>query len=305
MAEFYVANEYWFAAIQLILAMLGMGATLTGKDFRDVVREPLAVSLGTVIQLLAVPLTAYAFLRLLDVHEGVAVGIALVAAIPGGTTSNIFTYFARGNAALSISITAITTLACLVSTPLILGFLISQYLPADFVMPRGQIVQEIALTLLLPLALGMAYLYMYPRSAPTLSKWSIRGSLFGILLIVLGSALAGRLDIEAFGMANILMVTGFALALALMGYFVPRIMRLSRPDSTAIEFEVIVRNINLGVLIKASIFPAAATATAHLGDMVLFTLLLYGALQLAISGVLIGIYRRGHRKKKAQSPPAS
>jgi BASS family bile acid:Na+ symporter len=69
-------------------------------------------------------------------------------------------------------------------------------------------------------------------------------------------------------------------------------MRLSRPDSTAIEFEVIVRNINLGVLIKASIFPAAVAETAALGNTVLFTLILYGALMLLISGILIPFYRR-------------
>lgn len=291
MADFYVQHEYWFAAIQLILAMLGMGATLTGKDFRDVVREPLAVSLGTAIQIVAVPLTAFLFLRLLGVRDGVAVGIALIAAIPGGTVSNIFTFFARGNSALSISITALTTLVCLVSTPLILSLLISEYLPADFTMPKAQIVREIALTLLLPLATGMLYLYLYPGGAAALSKWSIRGSLLGILLIVAGSAIAGRLDVAAFGHGNILMVTVFAVALSIMAYWVPKLMRLSRPDSTAIEFEVIVRNINLGVLIKASIFPAAASETARLGDMVLFTLLLYGGLQMLVAAALIWLYR--------------
>lgn len=291
MGEFYVEHEYWFAATQLILAMLGMGATLTGKDFRDVVREPLAVSLGTIVQIVAVPLTAFLFLRLLGVHDGVAVGIALISAIPGGTTSNIFTFFARGNSALSISVTAITTLACLISTPLILSLLISGYLPADFSMPKTQIIREIALTLLLPLAMGMLYLYLYPRSAPVLSKWSIRGSLLGILLIVIGSGLAGRLNLEAFGSGNLLLVLLFTVSLSLMAYLVPRLMRLSRPDSIAIEFEVIVRNVNLGVLIKASIFPAAASATAQLGDMVLFTLLLYGALQMLVGAVLIGLYR--------------
>lgn len=291
MADFYVQHEYWFAASQLILAMLGMGATLTGKDFRDVLREPLAVSLGTAIQVIAVPLTAFLFLRLLGVHDGVAVGIALIAAIPGGTVSNIFTFFARGNSALSISITALTTLACLVSTPLILSLLISEYLPTDFTMPKAQIVREIALTLLLPLAIGMLYLYLYPRSAPILSKWSIRGSLLGILLIVAGSAIAGRLDMAAFGYVNILLVTLFAISLSVMAYLVPRLMRLSRKDSTAIEFEVIVRNINLGVLIKASIFPAAVSETARLGDMVLFTLLLYGGLQMLVGAILIWLYR--------------
>jgi len=292
MADFYVQHEYWFAATQLILAMLGMGATLTGKDFRDVVREPFAVSLGTAIQIIAVPLTAFLFLRLLGVRDGVAVGIALIAAIPGGTVSNIFTFFARGNSALSISMTALTTLACLVSTPLVLSLLINQYLPVDFVMPRSQIIREIALTLLLPLAIGMLYLFLYPRSAATLSKWSIRGSLLGILLIVVGSAIAGRLDVTAFGYGNILLVALFAVSLSAMAYLVPKLLRLSRPDSTAIEFEVIVRNINLGVLIKASIFPAAASETARLGDMVLFTLLLYGGLQMLVGAVLIWLHRR-------------
>ena len=283
--------------------MLGMGATLTGKDFRDVVREPLAVTVGTAIQVVMVPLTAFLFLRLLGVHGGVAVGIALIAAIPGGTVSNIFTFFARGNSALSISITAITTLACLISTPLILSLLISDYLPADFTMPKAQIVREIALTLLLPLAIGMTYLYLYPASAPTLSKWSIRGSLLGILLIIVGSAAAGRLDVEAFGNDNILLIILFTVSLSVMGYLVPRVMRLSRPDSKAIEFEVIVRNVNLGVLIKASIFPAAVSETAKLGDMVLFSLLLYGALQLLLGAVLIGFYRPSGKKQANPGPP--
>ena len=295
MADFYVQNEYWFAATQLILAMLGMGATLTGRDFRDVVREPLAVSAGMAIQLVAVPLTAFLFLRFLGVQDGVAVGIALIAAIPGGTTSNIFTFFARGNSALSISITGLTTLACLVTTPLILSLLISQYLPADFTMPRGKIIGEIGLTLLLPLAMGMLYLYLYPRSAVALSKWSIRASLFIILLIVIGSASAGRLDVKAFGLGNVILVTAFTLALAVMAYLVPRLMRLARPDSAAIEFEVIVRNVNLGVLLKASIFPAAAAETAALGDTVFFCLLLYGALQLLVGALLIWFYRRVRR----------
>jgi BASS family bile acid:Na+ symporter len=291
MGAFYIEHEYWFAAFQLVTAMLGMGATLTARDFRDVVREPGAVTLGMVVQLVLVPLATFGFLRVLGVHDGVAVGIALIAAIPGGTTSNIFTYFARGNSALSISITGLTTLACLVTTPLILAALISDELPADFTMPTGQIVNEIAFTLLLPLALGMSYLYLYPRSAVAVSKWSIRASLVGIALIVIGSMSAGRLNIEAFGLDNVLLVVCFTLALTATGWLAPRLFRLSRPDSRAIAFEVIVRNVNLGVLLKASLFPAATVATAQLGDAVLFTLLLYGGLQLAIAPLLIMLYR--------------
>ena len=292
MGALYVEHEYWFAAFQLVMAMLGMGATLTARDFRDVVREPAAVTLGMVVQLILVPLATFGFLRLLGVHGGVAVGIALLASIPGGTTSNIFTYFARGNSALSISLTGLTTLACLVTTPLILAALISDQLPVDFTMPTGQIVIEIAFTLLLPLALGMSYLYMYPRQAVAVSKWCIRASLLGIVLIVVGSMSAGRLDIEAFGMDSVLLVVYFAVVLTATGWLAPRLFRLSRPDSVAIEIEVIVRNVNLGVMLKASLFPAAAAATSQLGDAVLFTLLLYGGLQLTIAPLLIILYRR-------------
>ena len=295
MGDLYIQHEYWFATFQLVLAMLGMGATLSLRDFGDVMREPKSVCIGLVIQIVLVPLIAFLFLRGLSIEGGVAVGIALIAAIPGGTTSNIFTFFARGNSALSISITGLTTVACLLTTPAILTLLISDSLPADFSMPTGQIVVEIALTLLLPLALGMLYLYLYPTWAAIVSKWCIRASLLGIALIVIGSISAGRLDLDAFGMDNIVLVLLFTLALIGTGWFAPRLFRLSRADSTAIEFEVIVRNTNLGVLLKASLFPASAMATAQLGDTVLFTLLLYGGLQLLIAPVLIKFYSRSAR----------
>ena len=292
MGQFYVQHEYWFATFQLVTAMFGMGATLSLRDFSDVIREPKSVSVGLVIQIVMVPLIAFAFLRGLGIEGGLAVGIALIASIPGGTTSNIFTFFARGNSALSISITALTTLACLLTTPIILTLLIRDSLPADFSMPTGQIVVEIALTLLLPLFLGMLYLYLYPARATMVSKWCIRASLFGIILIVIGSASAGRIDLEAFGVDNILWVLLFTVTLVATGWLASSLFRLPRADSTAIEFEIIVRNVNLGVLLKASLFPASAMATAQLGDTVLFTLLLYGGLQLLIAPILIRLYTR-------------
>jgi len=292
MGAIYLEYEYWFAAFQLVFAMLGMGATLTVRDFHDVVREPRSVALGTLIQLLLVPLIAFLFIHALGLAAGVAVGVALIAAIPGGTTSNIFTYMARGNVPLSISITGLTTLACLVTTPLILTLLITDYLPASFSMPTQQIMNDIALTLLLPLVLGMALLRLLPRWATHVSTWSIRASLLGVVLIVVGSSSAGRLDIEAFGNENLLLVTLFALLLSACSWLASYLLKLNTADSTAVEMEVIVRNVNLGVLIKASIFPAVAGVADSLGDMVLFTVLLYGGLQMLLAAVVIVIGRR-------------
>lgn len=292
MGELYIEYEYWFAAFQLVLAMLGMGATLTTDDFKQVLTEPRAVTIGSIIQLVLVPIIAFIFISVSGVMGGVAIGIALIAAIPGGTTSNIFTYMSRGNVPLSISIIGLTTLACLITTPLILSLLITEYLPADFTMPTAQIVTEIALTLLLPLVIGMAILKWSPNNAGWISKWSIRLSLFGILMIIVGSTSAGRLDLEAFGNQNMLLVCAFVISLCVASWLAKQVFKLTKADSTAIRMEVVVRNVNLGLLIKASMFPAVAGVDNPLANAVLFTVLLYGALQMLVAAGLIFLDRR-------------
>lgn len=302
MGELYIRYEFWLAAVQLALAMFGMGATLTFEDFKDVLREPKAVILGVSLQLLLVPLAAYAFIHGAGIVGGVAVGIALVAAIPGGTTSNIFTYMSRGNSPLSISITGITTVACLVTTPLILSALIAEYLPASFAMPVAQVFRDIALVLLLPLSLGMAFLRRNPDQAPAVSKWAIRISLFTILLIIVGSSSAGRLDGEAFGAQNAWLVLAFTCVLVVLGRMVPWALRLPKADCAAIEMEAVVRNTNLGVLIKASMFPIVVGGDNQMGDMVLFTVLLYGGLQMLLAALLI-FYNRRVIPSAVEAPP--
>lgn len=303
MAEFYINHEYWFAVFQLVSAMLGMGATLKLGDFRAVILQPFSVSAGTLIQLLLVPLVAFVFIATLSPIAGVAVGIALIAAIPGGTSSNIFTHFAQGNVALSISITAITTLACLVTTPLILSLLISSYMPADFVMPTSQIMKEITLNLLLPLCTGMIVLRISPTFANYLSAWCIRGSILGLLMIFVGSSIAGRLDVEQFGLTNIGLVSLFILAIVLLGWLAPRFLRLPAADSTAIEMEVVVRSVNLGIMLKVSLFPTMIGGDNSLGNMVLFSLLLYGAIQLMLGLILIAIRKSSSHPSIAKILP--
>ncbi|MGB1580782.1 MAG: bile acid:sodium symporter family protein [Nevskiales bacterium] len=294
MFDFYLEHEYWFAAIQLILAMLGMGATLAPADFLRVAADPKGVSVGTVLQLVVVPLVAFGFISVIDgagQAVGLAVGLAICASIPGGTVSNIFTYFARGHIALSIALTAVATVACLITTPIVLGLLITQHLPENFVMPAGRIATEIGLCLLLPLVVGMLYLRFLPGSAALFSRWCIRGSLFVIGLIVIGALGAGRLDLQAFGLVNIGWVLAFALCLLLISYLVPKLLGNNHDDIVAINIEITVRNTNLGLLIKASLFPAVVGVADPVGDNVLFTILLYGGIMLILGGTLIGVYR--------------
>lgn len=297
MGEFYIANEYWFSVFQLVTAMVGMGATLTLKDFRELLLEPKAVASGTIIQMVMVPLMAFAVISAFGLAGGIAVGLALISSVPGGSTSNIFTHFAGGNIALSVAITAVTTLACLFSTPIVLDLLISGYMPGDFVMPKAQIMKEIALTLLLPLIVGMLVLQLLPNIAEKFSKWCIRISLVGLLGIVVGAASSGRLDLKAFGFDNVAVIIGFILVITLASWLISwGLLRLSKRDSIAVDMEVAVRNINLGLMLKAIIFPAVLGQKDPVGDTVLLALLLYGGVMLFVAGALITMHRlKGHQ----------
>lgn len=295
MFDFYVRQEYWFAAGQLGLAMLGMGATLRFRDFIAVFMRPRALLIGLGVQLVCVPVIVWSLLGVLSPVTGLAIGLAICAAIPGGTMSNVFTFLARGHVALSIALTSVTTVACLLTTPLILDVLISEHMPASFVMPTAQIALEIGLILLLPLALGMAFLHLFPEQAPLFSKRCIRASIFIIALIVIGATGSGRIDMEKFGLDNLQVILLLVLTLSILSWFIPRWLGVNRSDGTAINIEATVRNSNLGLLIKASLFPAVVGVADPVGDMVLFSVLLYGGLALPVGAVLIYLHGRFNR----------
>ena len=302
MSDFYSQYEYWIAATQLLLAMLGMGATLRVRDFAAVAKAPWAITVGCVLQIIVVPLIAALFLRFLPLEPGVAIGLALCAAIPGGTLSNIFTFLGRGHVALSIALTGVTTLACLVTTPFVLSLLISQHMPADFTMPAAQIAREITLILLLPLIAGMVLLQAAPAIAPRFSKICIRGSLFFILVIVVGATASGRVDIPRFGLYNFAVVMGIMFTLCALSLLLPRLLKLSSRDTTAINIEITVRNGNLGLLIKASMFPAVLGATDPIGDAILFTVLIYGGAALLVGLGQIYVHRWLNRNAPMSYP---
>ena len=146
----YAAYEYPVAAAQLFLAMLGMGALLAPGDFLLEIKRPKGLAVGFAFQWLLVPLIAFALGALLPIPAGLALGLLFIAAVPGGTLTNILTLFGRGNIALSIALTSITTVAALATTPLILKLLASNHLPADFSMPIGLIARDIVGTLIIP-----------------------------------------------------------------------------------------------------------------------------------------------------------
>jgi BASS family bile acid:Na+ symporter len=292
MGDLYVEHEYTITFVQLAMAMFAMGATLHVGDFRAIVRLPRSFLTGLGAQMVLVPLLAYGLLRAIDLDPGLAIGLAIIAAVPGGTVSNVFTYAGRGDVPLSIALTAVTSLACVVTVPFVLEWLVGSYVPPTFSLPRGRIALEIVVTLLVPLAIGMAVLRRWPARAVGLSRLALAATTVLIAVIVVGSALAGRLDAEAMGVANLAVVVGFALLLAGIGIATTVVTRRPRPDVTAITIETTVRNTNLGLLVRTSVFGTAAAGGDPVADLALFTLLAYAGISFALTAPLVLAGRR-------------
>jgi BASS family bile acid:Na+ symporter len=306
MPDVYSQLERGLAAAQLAFAMFGMGAVMTLRDFSAVLLAPRALAVGLAVQLGAVPLLALGLGRALPVPAGIAAGLVLVAAVPGGTLSNLATFLGRGNVALSIALTAVTTVGALATTPALLRLLLGAQLPADFEMPVAQVARDIAATLLGPLAAGMALGAALPARRAQVSRWSIRASLAMILALAVGAAGSGRLDPRSYGTLALLAVPALALCGQLAAVGAGRLAGLTPADRLALGIEATLRNTNLALLVKASLAPAGA-GPDPLGDGMLFVALLYGGFALLASIPPIALHRRSHARAMRQnaSSPAS
>ena len=299
MVELYARSEYALASLQLAFAMLGMGALLSLADFAAVFRRPRGLVIGLGLQLAIVPALAVAWVALLELPAGLAAGIALVASVPGGTLSNVVTYLARGHIALSISLTAVTTALSLLTTPVLLRLLSGTHLPADFAMPVARIAFEIGAVLLAPLAAGMAIGALAPARRSLVARASLRLSFFFIACMVVGAAASGRLDARAYGAEGVLAVVALCAVFQLAGFGVSWLARLAAPDAVAIAIEVTIRNTNLALLVKASLFPASSGTRDPIGDGMFFAALLYGGAALPLSLIPVALGRSADRRRAA------
>jgi BASS family bile acid:Na+ symporter len=278
--------EYWVAAIQLVLAMIGMGSELTITEFRGILRRPHGIGLVILLQYLCTPLLALGLASAFQLSPGLTLGILMVAALPSGSLSNIFTYLGKGNVPLSITATTASTILCLVLTPLVLRLFQPAGMPGDFHMPAGAILQQIIWCLLLPLATGMAIGHRWRDGRHVVSKWCIRGCLLFLCILIFGSLRSGQLDIFQYGLKEPAVLILFGFALLGPTQLIAIALRFSEDDAFTLGIEVAMRNCNVGMLLKASLWPAAA-AIDPMGQGVLYVVLFYGGMSLFLCMVPI------------------
>ncbi|MCA9637961.1 MAG: bile acid:sodium symporter [Myxococcales bacterium] len=179
------------------IIMFGVALDLRVDDFRRVLREPRAIVLGLLGQLILLPALTFALVALLEVQPSVGLGMMVVASCPGGNVSNVITHLGKGNTGVSVTMTAITTLAAVVMTPFNLAFWGSRdpgvaSLLTQVELDAGDMVATIGLILGLPLVLGMWTASRLPRVAARLRKPMRWISLLFLTLEVLGEAPAAE-----------------------------------------------------------------------------------------------------------------
>ncbi|MCB9586696.1 MAG: bile acid:sodium symporter family protein [Polyangiaceae bacterium] len=289
--------EAYFVPVQLLLAMFGMGATLSVRDFERIVRNPGGLAVGLGIQVVLVPIVAVLFSRALGLGPGWAVGLILVSVVPGGAFSNLLTYFGRGNVPLSISVTTVTTLGCLVTIPLVLRLTAAEHLPPNFVFPTGQIVRDISSFLLLPLALGMVTFRFLPQHTQTLSKWAIRLSMTFVVLITISALGSGRIKVAEYGFGPPAVIVAFALVLMFAIPHLSRLLGRYDDETAAISIEVTLRNIGIGLLLVRFFFPGQPE-NGH----VLYSCLFFAGLSTPLSLPAMLRHRRGKSPAFGRAP---
>lgn len=309
MFDFYPRYEENFAQVQLILFMLGMGTTLTLDDFAQVFRRPRSLAVALFGQIILSPLIALAINHLFGLTGGIALGLILTSAMPGGALAKAFVFLARGNAPLAISLTVVSTLASIVTVPLILEVFAREYIPADFEMPVFAIVRDVACFLLAPLAGGMYLGSLNPTKRKTLSRVFIRVGFAVVAIMVLCALGSQRIKPGDHGLLTPTAIVIFSIACMQVAMLPFRVMRWSRADTVSAGIEVTMRNMNLALLLKASLFPETGRSdVAELSSEVMFVILFYAGAALVIGLPLsLNFLRMARRDDRltSQAPDAA
>jgi bile acid:Na+ symporter, BASS family len=241
--------------IALFIIMVGIGLTLTRADFRREAEHPRAIIVGSVVQIIGMPLLAFGIALLLNLDPLIALGLVILAACPGGTTSNLVTLLARANVALSIVMTVVASIITIVTLPLAANLMLAlQPIDVDepIRVPLERSIGLLVVIILVPIGIGMVLRARRPEVAARAERGvSAFGALVLVLLIV-AIAYDLREDlvdflIQAGPAALLLNVGGMAVGLAL------GVKVLSGRDARTCAVELGIKNGTLGILIGVTV----------------------------------------------------
>ena len=242
-----------YVNILLGIVMFGMGMTLKISDFKVVFTKPKAVITGILSQFIIMPLLAFLLVKIFNLDPALAVGVILVGSCPGGTSSNVMTYLAKGDVALSVGMTACTTILAPVVTPALVLLLGGATINVSYVSMLMSIVQVV----LVPIVLGFVINHFFEKFAQACAKVLPLVSVIAICLIIMAVVAANAAKIMTVGWLIVVVVMLHNLCGYALGYGVGKVLGLSRDQMRTLSIEVGMQNSGL----------ATSLATVHFATM--------------------------------------
>ncbi|WP_444882746.1 bile acid:sodium symporter family protein [Microbulbifer sp. PSTR4-B] len=282
--------------IALFIIMVGIGMTLTARDFHQVTVKPGGLVVGTLAQIVLMPLVAFVLCWALSLPAPIAVGLVIIAACPGGTTSNLFTLLARGNVALSIVLTVSASLITILTLPFFTNFALRQYFGAEqeIVLPFAKTVAMLSVIVLLPVVIGMLIRAWNPHLA---SRAEGIVSIFGalVLVILVVGLVWGMRD----RIGELMLLAGPSTILlnllgVLTGLIISHFSGLSRRDGLAVATELGIKNGTIGLMVTLTLMHSSEMSVPSA---------VYGVLMFP-SGMLLAYYGRKKAREAGEAGAA-
>ena len=239
------------------VVMFGMGLTLNLKDFQIVFSRPKDVIIGCLAQFTVMPLLAWALARLFSLDEALALGVVLVGCCPGGTASNVITFLAKGDLALSVGMTGVSTLLAPFLTPLLTWALAGKSVNVDIV---GMLL-SILWVVILPIVVGLVVKWIWPNFTKKATDYLPAFSSIAIAVIVAIIISANASKLLAGGLIIVLVVMLHNLCGLSLGYLIGRLLGLTETKKRAISIEVGMQNSGLASSLATIHFAAYPLAT--------------------------------------------
>ena len=239
----------------LTLLMFDLGLSLEWKDFTLVFKQPRAMVAGMLGQLVLLPVLAYFVTLILNLPPVFTIGIMLIACCPGGSSSNVFSKLAHGDVALSVSLTAVSSVVTLITMPIIMQWVSAQYgRDVNITLPVGNLLVQNLLTMLLPIVLGIL-LRHYRQNAAIRISAVLSKLAFPLLMLLAGLFFIGNRAsiIEYFGLLGI-SVTAMLLAAIALAALLCLIFRLRKNERRTIVIEVGMQNAAQAIAVATSPF---------------------------------------------------
>ncbi|MBQ1081676.1 MULTISPECIES: bile acid:sodium symporter family protein [unclassified Nocardiopsis] len=281
--------------LALGIIMLGLGLSLTVRDFTRLLSMPWTIVLVLGCQIVLLPLfclgLVLVFVTHFDLSPLLAVGMMMMAASPGGTTASLYSYLFKGNVALNISLTAINSLTAMVTLPLITGFSLGYFTEGGSIGLQTDKMVQVFAVILIPVAIGMLVRAKLTAFAERMEKPVKLGSILVLVAVIVGAIAAEWANLPEYIVSVGLMVLVFNVVSLVIGYWAPRLVGTERPEAVASCMEIGLHNTTLSLTIAVTVLNSTEIAipSAVYGVLMFFTAAAAGAL----------LNRRGAREDRA------